>query len=636
MISSDQIRAWLTTAFGSLLSGIALTPVSDTQFRKLVVQEVTKRISMIDSLPSTELSTDVMDHGCGTLYNTHSTPDGLQTTIVRQGQGQEWQNHWAWLSVPQDVGAMKATLSLAGLLLINEPLLMGLISTVRSGEKRPRKRALCVMRRWLLTTKVLAWLIGALEHNWTTVRPQDLACFAFSALSPAWPRRAVAISHRSSESKPVLSTLNMWSSPHAAIDASFVPAWETNTGMIWSLFAAVPLIARVESPAYFESEWCRREHEMIQYLLECADFYEERTIVDIGVDQLAELDVSLYEKGEKAGSSLRKKPETAPRYEFPPFSLVLVATLPMMIDLALLRAAGALRLIHALVQNPSLANEVAGNAAAGNDIDIEAPTNNPDGWVAYGDIFRDLETLLGREEPKQYMVRMRQSRKDKHSLSLLLPDDYSALDIQLDHVSAGQIPDLSGGKYVLADVLAALEWRRTVLTWFLDQGYGDKVLVNISGINAEEWTTLPDMSLARGLLSLYSDSPIWIMQRADQNAHLWPGFREQPIFTRYLEEQFSWIKPVVLNSSWLLYYLANSGLDIESKLEAAMIGAVVHSEGPEAVKIEPQSEGMGLIIPEPKSFFMIPIDALQSEIDSMAGHIELPHSWRAPNPGPSS
>ena len=34
--------------------------------------------------------------------------------------------------------------------------------------------------------------------------------------------------------------------------------------MIWSLFASVPLIARVKSPLYFESEWCRREHEMFK------------------------------------------------------------------------------------------------------------------------------------------------------------------------------------------------------------------------------------------------------------------------------------------------------------------------------------------------------------------------------------
>ena len=39
------------------------------------------------------------------------------------------------------------------------------------------------------------------------------------------------------------------------------PSVGDETGMIWSLFAAVPLIARVESPAYLESEWCRREHE---------------------------------------------------------------------------------------------------------------------------------------------------------------------------------------------------------------------------------------------------------------------------------------------------------------------------------------------------------------------------------------
>ena len=323
------------------------------------------------------------------------TQDGLRTTFVRQGQGNDWKHHWAWLSTPQDARAIKATLQRAGLLLTNSPLLIGLTSTIRNGDENSQKRALCVMRRWLLTAKVLAWMFEALQHNWTSVRPQDLACFAFSALSPAWPRRAVAVSHRSAEAKPVLSTLKMWKSPHIAIDASYVSAWETNIGMIWSLFASVPLIARVKSPAYFESEWCRREHEMFQYLVEHGDFLEGRAIVDIGADQLAELDVSLFEDTTARGGSSRMKPFSAPKKEFPPSSLVLVGNVPLAIDVAILRAAGALQLINALVQNPVLANEVASRAAAGDDIDIEAPTNNPDGWAAYGGIFGESRGFAG-------------------------------------------------------------------------------------------------------------------------------------------------------------------------------------------------------------------------------------------------
>jgi hypothetical protein len=217
MISADQIRAWLSTAFGDLLMGIALTPVGDAQFRDRVAQQVAKRISNLDSLPEDVRRLDFLDYGCATLYSTQLTPAGMRTAFVRQGQGEEWQQHWAWLSMPQDTDTMQATLDLAGRLLINEPLLMGLASTIRSGNELSRKRALCVTRRWLLTTKVLAWVVEALRHNWRRVRPQDLACFAFSALSPAWPRRAVAVSHRSAEAKPVLTTLKLWNSPYSKV-----------------------------------------------------------------------------------------------------------------------------------------------------------------------------------------------------------------------------------------------------------------------------------------------------------------------------------------------------------------------------------------------------------------------------------
>jgi hypothetical protein len=195
---------------------------------------------------------------------------------------------------------MAATVNLAGRLLMNDTLLNGLMWTLQNEENLDlRRRTLCVVRRWLLTTKVLTWLSEALNHEWRAVRPQYLACFAFAAQSPAWPRRTVAISHRSGEAKPVMSGLRMWRSPHVAIDASYVPAWETNIGMIWNLFAPVPVVARVTSEVYFESEWCVREHEMLQYLVDHADFLGGRVVVDIEAEHLARWDAGLF--GDNAG-----------------------------------------------------------------------------------------------------------------------------------------------------------------------------------------------------------------------------------------------------------------------------------------------------------------------------------------------
>ena len=605
MTSANQIRAWLATAFGDLLSGVALTPVDGDQTRDLLVREVKGRISDVDSLSSEDRSGFTTDYGCAILYNTHLTDEGFERVAVRQGQGRDWQHHWAWLSVPQDASAMQATLRLAGLLLMNEPLFSGLTATIQGGNEQAQKRALCVMRRWLLTTKVLAWMFDALQHDWTSIRPQDLACFAFSALAPTWPRRAFAVSHRSREAKPVLSGLNMWKSPHAAIDASYVPAWETNTGMIWSLFASVPLILRVKSATYLESEWCRREHEMSEYLIERSDFLEGRVIADMGVDDLKQLDVSLFENVATSGTSARPKPFSAPKDEFPPYSLVLVADLPLELDVAVLRAGGALRLINALVQNPELANELASHVAAGDKIKIDAPTNNADGWAAYGKIFRDLESLLQNTPDKHAIPETPSGRFLKRPLSLQLPPDYSALDVQRDRASAGEIPDLSGEQYLFADVVAALEWQRTVFEWFVNERFGDKVMVDISELAAEEWTTLPHMTVARGVLALNRGTPTWIMQRADQNAHLWPGFRDQPIFTRHFDGQFSWLKPVFVSPRYLVYYLANSGFSFGSDLQAAMLAAIVRSAGVDAIRLEQRAEGVSLVVPAPKSFFLV-------------------------------
>jgi hypothetical protein len=606
MISADQIRAWLTTAYGDLLTGVALTPIEDDRAREVVVQEVARRIAAIDSLGGEDRKFDFLDYGCNSLYNTQVTRSGLQQSLTRQGQGTEWQHHWRWLSMPQDAAAMKATLQLAGLLLINEPLLAGLDSAIRSGNEGSQRRALCVARRWLLTAKVLAWLFEALQHNWAMVTPPDLACFAFAAMSPAWPRRAVAVSHRSTEAKPSLSKLNMWKSPHIAIDASYVPAWETNTGMIWNLFAPVPLIVRVKSPAYLASEWCRRENEIFQYLIDHADFLEGRAIIDIGVDKVAELDSSLFQDGASRGSSARAKSLPVPTDEFPPMSLVLVGSVPSPIDLAILRAAGALRLINLLVRDPAQANKVASDAAAGDVIDMEPPTNNPDGWAAYGEVFRDLEAAAPPTQRKRPIAEKLRHRAARQLLSLRVPDDYPALNMELDRIGALQIPDLSDGQYHLADVLAALEWRSTVLAWFMDEGFGDKVIVDLVGYSVKDWNTLANFSLARGLLALNGSSPTWIMQQADQNAHLWSGFGEQPIFTSHIDDQFSWLKPVITDPSWLLYYLANADLDTESNLKTAMIASVAHSATTETVEIKRKAGDVVMAVPEPRSFFQIP------------------------------
>jgi hypothetical protein len=202
------------------------------------------------------------------------------------------------------------------------------------------------------------------------------------------------------------------------------------------------------------------------------------------------------------------------------------------------------------------------------------------------------------------------------ALPLLLPEDYSDGAARRDRLLAGQIPDLRGRDWHLADILAALEWQVSVLDVFNEQGYGDKVVADVSGATTEEWVSDPRRSVARGLLALNNSfSPIWILQRAGQSAHIWPGFREQPIFTHHVDHQFSWLKPVSLHPTWLIYYLANSGLEIGPPLEAAIVGATVRAAGAEALEIKREGDNTVLVAPLPSEFFLTAADGFTSHID---------------------
>lgn len=612
-ISANQVRTWLDTALGGLIRPAVLTPLDDDATGSLIAEAVLDRLTMVGEPGLADGRTDVADFGCETLYATSMTADGPRRKTVRQGQTTDWQHGWAWLTAPQHAVEMTATLDLVSELLASAPLLAGLNMGARSPDEAVRRRALCVTRRWLLTTKALVWLSEALRHPWTDVRPQDLACFAFAAVSPAWPRRTLAVSHRSADAKQMLGSLQMWNTPHVAIDANYIPAWETNVGMIWSLFAAVPTLVRVHSDSYLESEWCRREFEIIDFLVEHADFLDGRTVLDLDVADIGALDQELFEpinvqvdddSAVALAGPRRRLP--APAHEFPPFSMVLVAAVCSPFDVMLLRAGAALRLVHALVRDARAANELAALAAAGEDLGLVPPTNNPDGWSAYGEVFCDLRDAVAD---------IGATVNDGWAAGDLLgiPDDYGEEQLALDRRLAQQIPDLRDGRHRLADVLAALEWQRTVYLTFTDEDlYGDKVIVDVTRLSQDEWVTDDAASIGRGLLAMTTLTPTWILQRAGQDAHTWPGFRQQPIFTRYHDDQFSWLKPVHVDRVWLIHYLANSGLVAGQALQASIIAAIGRIDGTIPLQFEEQAGGGAVLqVPTPQEFFVIPTASLK-------------------------
>jgi hypothetical protein len=288
MIFGDQVRAWILGCVGSLLRGLAFNPADADP--ETIAEATFARVGMPlrMRIPETWLITNEFGgRHLELLLNLTVQGNGeiapLDPADLRAGQGIPWQQAWGWLS--QDVPAelARSAVQLAARLLRNPGLRLGLRRSITATNPELRTLATGVLRRWALTLKAMVWAEHALSLPWEVVRAADIACFGFSATKPEWPRRRrlLAISHRSGDVKPKLRHMAIWKSCRCAIDATYVPAWESNTGMIWGLFAAAPGIARVRTQGYETSLWCRREAEMIQHLIDRADDLSNRVAFDI-------------------------------------------------------------------------------------------------------------------------------------------------------------------------------------------------------------------------------------------------------------------------------------------------------------------------------------------------------------------
>jgi hypothetical protein len=596
-ISVGQVRAWLATAFGGLLATIVTIPANEILARDLT-ESALERLAMAGDTERWITGWDELDFGCESLYCSTL----LRRADGRQGQTADWQNHWKWLSAPQTADEVSATLELVGRLLVNRPLLSALGVAVTGIDDGVRRRAICVARRWLLTLRAMAWLFEALRYGWSDVRPQDLTCFAFAALSPEWPRRAAAISHRSAEVKPLLRALKLWKAPYAAVDATYVPARETNIGMIWSLFAAVPLLVRVVTPDYQTSVWCRREQEVFQYLVDHSDFLEGRTVIDLSPEWLPQLDRFLVDTAEpdeyRSRIRTRDRRNVLASNEFPPPAFALSAAVASELDLFILRAGGALRLRNMFTKRPQITNELVQRLVQGEEIGGPPPTGNLDGWIAYATIFRDLIDAVRRIVPSTV------SHRFSPQAPLSLPDDYT--ERWYDKQITEQVPDLHNGRYNLADLAAALEWQSVVLKLFIGLKVGDRVIVDVTATTAKDWMSSTAHSVGRGLIALNTFHATWILQNAGQAVDTWIA-SDRPIFTQHYEDQFDWLFSVHLEPQWLLHYLAHSGLNANSELTAVGIATVSKMAGRDKIRMSYHDSGtVSLRVPLPEEFFSLP------------------------------
>jgi hypothetical protein len=526
MVQVGHVLAWLGTAVGHLLQSVALTPPDHPEeLVRLTLDrlELPRRIGLASARVN-----HFEDLHLELLYNSRVTPDGrIKTSAVRIGQGEEWQVHWEWLSGDVDAAATLESLHLAASLMCCPPLVEGLLEAVRSGDVYVRTLAVAVVRRWLLTLKAMCWLEAAVGRSWADVRAKDLACFAFNATKPDWPRRVIGISHRSTDAKRTLFEMKLWREGRCAIDAKYVPSWETNTGMVWGLFAATPAIVRVGSPGYAGSTWCRREAELVEYLVERSDFLSERWVLDLDHDRLNDLDRLAIAWDDRDAPAWIATPGLSKG--FPPLCMVWTPTEMPRWEVKMLRAAGAVRVINVFVSDPVLANELARLLISGAAIPGLAPTNDPGGWPAYASILREAG-LVADSDDRQLAVR--------------LPDNYAPEQQGLDVELAERIPDLSTGTPKLGDVLVALEWFRVELLAQMEERHGDFVAIDCRRWSKQDWEADDRLSLLRGLCAIRLPWPLWVLQSAGQSVETWPLISEHPVFTQYLPDQYAWMMQI--------------------------------------------------------------------------------------------
>jgi hypothetical protein len=553
MVQTDQVRAWLATSVGRLLLGVMLTPGVES---KLLADATMARLRIPSEsqFPAVWVGQNFFgEKYLELLYNLKMTQAGvgpLELGNIRIGQSEEWRQDWDWLSRPIGFDDVREALQVAARIMRCGPVVAGLLQVLWSGDSPMRVLSLAVMRRWLLTLKAMTWLEAALSEEWTYVRAQDLACFAFNAVKPDWPRRIIAVSHRSVDAKPLLIQMNLWGSSHFALDASYVPSWETNTGMVWGLFGATPAIVRVGSPGYGQSIWCLREAELAQHLIERRDFLSERWVMDVELSELGSLDAAIdtFWNGAEDPNPIREFTR-----EFPPFCEVWTPSPMSVFEVRMLRAAAALRVINTFVTDPQVTNMLAEGLLYGNDPPIPAPTNNPGGWRQYASIFEDLSALCTPER----------------ELAIRLPPGYGTEQAFLDNELLERVPDLSSGKPAIGDLLVAFEWLRTEWPLLVESRRGRFLAVSCRELSPEQWAVDERLSLQRGLLAIRTPVPIWIIQQAGQGVENWglPG-ADHPIFTEHVSSQFSWMQEAFLDRQEMqARFPVNSGLEFSATLE---------------------------------------------------------------------
>ncbi|HET7230226.1 MAG TPA: hypothetical protein VFJ16_09500 [Longimicrobium sp.] len=529
MCVGNQALAWLDVALGRL--GRVMHAGPGDVAPGVLLHDLGEHVLS----PHSAVVATMMEDSLELLYGAVRTADGrLVSRPSPRGQSNEWRDYFKAFSRDLAREQVLASVQLASLLLRSDSVWQAL-SALRDyrGDRRADLRdvATCVRRRWYLALCSLAWLELSLlrPRPFETLRPADLACFAVAALLPLYPRPLVAVSHRSSDAKKQLMGGRAWGSNEVLVDATFRPEWQTNRAMLWSLFAATPVICTLRSPGYTESPWCRAEAEMFEHLAGTADFLAGRTLVEIDVAA-----AGLLDRAARSNPATHRVLEAAAGIDTPPLEIRKWDRWQG----AMVRAVAATRFIHRVF----VLTQVEGQGSPAEQ------TN------------RFLEVLCdpGAEPPEQSLFGF---DRIWHRLAAALRADAAAVRLEppLAVVSGSEahdqaegwfrrhaqwVSDLSGCGLEPGDLLAALDWRDYLEPFLRGYAEGSRyenqaAFLDLRGVTEDEWMTDPGWTVARGLIFLRLTYPLLVRQLAGQRADEWPLIRELdiPVFTQHLPEQ---------------------------------------------------------------------------------------------------
>jgi hypothetical protein len=484
------------------------------------------------SIPS-----EMMEDALQKLFGSALTsPSALAASYAWGGQSYEWRDYFRAVghSMPREHTLM--AVQLAACALRSESVwtvLQALRAAGRNGSGNPDLvyLSMCIRRRWMLALQALAWLEASLQRAepFALVAPADLACFAIDSLLPLYPRPLVAVSHRSADAKPTLAASKAWGANEVVIDATFRPVWQTNRAMIWSLFAATPVLCKIRSTNYADSEWCRRESEFFQHLVGTADFLRGRRVVEIDLD-----DIALLEKAAITNPKTHRWFNVAAGIDSPPMELKRMKTREGVMVMAASAARFTARAM-ALASRPELPPSVIANHM------LEALYSSDESSVLDGN-FWVFERGWHRMSAGL--------RVGAGALALNGPLARVIKDETADDVTpwfealANNPPSFRETELNPCDFCAALEWREHLEPYLRKHDSGtvlenQAAIIDLRDSNADEWQNHPGWTVARGLLFLRLPYPILVRQRVGQNAEKWPLFREidPPIFTEHLPDQ---------------------------------------------------------------------------------------------------